>query len=103
MKEVRVLQEQKVTVVKKQKCNKNSLLNECIIDTLLDNQSDLMSFFLYCQCVSHSVSVLEREEMDRLLDNTKSELFSEQRRFRHTLDSMQEVDHLYATLLDMEL
>ncbi|RXN22137.1 golgin subfamily B member 1-like protein [Labeo rohita] len=42
------------------------------------------------KCVSHSVSVLEREEMDRLLDNTKSELFSEQRRFRHTLDSMQE-------------
>ncbi|XDV20958.1 hypothetical protein PO909_026158, partial [Leuciscus waleckii] len=42
------------------------------------------------QCVSRSVSVLEREEMDRLLDNTKSDLFSEQRRFRHTLDSMQE-------------
>ncbi|XP_016369939.1 trichohyalin-like [Sinocyclocheilus rhinocerous] len=42
------------------------------------------------QCVSRSVSVLEREEMDRLLDNAKSELFSEQRRFRHTLDSMQE-------------
>ncbi|XP_058632289.1 trichohyalin isoform X3 [Onychostoma macrolepis] len=41
-------------------------------------------------CVSHSVSVLEREEMDRLLDNAKSELFSEQRRFRHILDSMQE-------------
>ncbi|KAK2911265.1 hypothetical protein Q8A67_003398 [Cirrhinus molitorella] len=41
------------------------------------------------KCVS-SVSVLEREEMDRLLDNAKSELFSEQRRFRHTLDSMQE-------------
>ncbi|KAG1958673.1 trichohyalin isoform X2 [Pimephales promelas] len=42
------------------------------------------------QCVSRSVSVLEREEMDRLLDNAKSDLFSEQRRFRHTLDSMQE-------------
>ncbi|XP_056312759.1 trichohyalin [Danio aesculapii] len=42
------------------------------------------------QCVSRSVSVLEREEMDRLLENAKSELFSEQRRFRHTLDSMQE-------------
>ncbi|XP_016140796.1 trichohyalin-like [Sinocyclocheilus grahami] len=42
------------------------------------------------QCVSRSVSVLEREEMDRLLDNAKAELFSEQRRFRHTLDSMQE-------------
>ncbi|XP_048043163.1 trichohyalin isoform X2 [Megalobrama amblycephala] len=42
------------------------------------------------QCVSRSVSVLEMEEMDRLLDNAKSDLFSEQRRFRHTLDSMQE-------------
>ncbi|XP_077097041.1 uncharacterized protein LOC143748773 [Siphateles boraxobius] len=42
------------------------------------------------KCVSRSVSVLEREEMDRLLDNAKSDLFSEQRRFRHTLDSMQE-------------
>ncbi|XP_043096732.1 trichohyalin isoform X2 [Puntigrus tetrazona] len=42
------------------------------------------------QCVSRSVSILEREEMDRLLDNAKSELFSEQRRFRHTLDSVQE-------------
>lgn len=61
---------------------------------LLDIQCDLMIYF-FCQCVSHSVSVLEREEMDRLLDNTKSELFSEQRRFRHTLDSMQEVDHLH--------
>lgn len=29
--------------------------------------------------------------MDRLLDNAKSELFSEQRRFRHTLDSIEEV------------
>ncbi|XP_072521402.1 uncharacterized protein [Salminus brasiliensis] len=36
------------------------------------------------------VSVLEREEMDRLLDSTKSELFSEQRRFRNKLDSLQE-------------
>ncbi|KAF4074208.1 hypothetical protein AMELA_G00236920 [Ameiurus melas] len=36
------------------------------------------------------VSALERQEMDRLLDNAKSELFSEQRRCRHTLDSMQE-------------
>ncbi|XP_016420945.1 trichohyalin-like [Sinocyclocheilus rhinocerous] len=42
------------------------------------------------QCVNRSVSVLEREEMDRLLDNAKSELFSEQRRFRHKLDSMHE-------------
>ncbi|XP_042610949.1 trichohyalin isoform X2 [Cyprinus carpio] len=42
------------------------------------------------QCASRSVSVLEREEMDRLLDNAKSELFSEQRRFRHKLDSMHE-------------
>ncbi|ROI27750.1 hypothetical protein DPX16_23072 [Anabarilius grahami] len=42
------------------------------------------------QCVSRSVSVLEREEMDRLLYNAKSDLFSEQRRFRQTLDSMQE-------------
>ncbi|XP_065106156.1 uncharacterized protein [Paramisgurnus dabryanus] len=41
-------------------------------------------------CVSRSVSILERDEMDRLLDNAKSELFSEQRRFRHTIDSMQE-------------
>lgn len=40
---------------------------------------------------SSCVSALEREEMDRLLDNAKSELFSEQRRFRHTLDSIQEV------------
>ncbi|XP_053085117.1 trichohyalin isoform X2 [Pangasianodon hypophthalmus] len=39
---------------------------------------------------SGCVSALEREEMDRLLDNAKSELFSEQRRFRRTLDSMQE-------------
>ncbi|XP_060763125.1 trichohyalin [Neoarius graeffei] len=36
------------------------------------------------------VSALEREEMDRLLDNARSELFSEQRRFRNTLDSIQE-------------
>ncbi|KAI4874921.1 hypothetical protein NFI96_012938, partial [Prochilodus magdalenae] len=39
---------------------------------------------------SSCVSVLEREEMDRLLDSAKSELFSEQRRFRKKLDSMQE-------------
>ncbi|XP_053336629.1 trichohyalin [Clarias gariepinus] len=39
---------------------------------------------------SGCASALEREEMDRLLDNAKSELFSEQRRFRHTLDSMQD-------------
>ncbi|XP_036454970.1 trichohyalin-like [Colossoma macropomum] len=39
---------------------------------------------------SSCVSVLEREEMERLLDSTKSELFSEQRRFRKKLDSMQE-------------
>ncbi|KAK2845379.1 hypothetical protein Q7C36_010233 [Tachysurus vachellii] len=39
---------------------------------------------------SGCTSVLEMEEMDRLLDNAKSELFSEQRRFRHMLDSMQE-------------
>ncbi|XP_067295053.1 golgin subfamily A member 6-like protein 25 isoform X2 [Pseudorasbora parva] len=42
------------------------------------------------KCVIHSVSVLEREEMDRQLNNAKSDLFSEQRRFRHTQDSMQE-------------
>ncbi|KAA0716997.1 hypothetical protein E1301_Tti014994 [Triplophysa tibetana] len=42
------------------------------------------------QCISRSVSILEREEMDRLLNNAKSELFSEQRRFRDTLDSTQE-------------
>ncbi|KAL6465207.1 hypothetical protein MHYP_G00253400 [Metynnis hypsauchen] len=40
---------------------------------------------------SSCVSVLEREEMERLLDSTKSELFSEQRRFRKKLDSVQEV------------
>ncbi|XP_058231533.1 trichohyalin [Hemibagrus wyckioides] len=39
---------------------------------------------------SGCASALEREEMDRLLDNAKSELFSEQRRFRNTLDSMQD-------------
>ncbi|KAK3538447.1 hypothetical protein QTP86_003708 [Hemibagrus guttatus] len=39
---------------------------------------------------SGCASTLEREEMDRLLDNAKSELFSEQRRFRNTLDSMQD-------------
>ncbi|XP_062874042.1 trichohyalin isoform X2 [Trichomycterus rosablanca] len=39
---------------------------------------------------SSCVSVLEREEMDRLLNSTKSELFSEQRKFRQTLDSMRE-------------
>lgn len=50
------------------------------------------------------MSTLEREEMDRLLDNAKSELFSEQRRFRHTLDSMQEVKHkLQARLLSCSL
>ncbi|XP_056602451.1 trichohyalin [Triplophysa dalaica] len=42
------------------------------------------------QCISRSVSILEREEMDRLLNNAKSELFSEQRRFRDTLESIQE-------------
>ncbi|TRY54452.1 hypothetical protein DNTS_023717, partial [Danionella cerebrum] len=31
-----------------------------------------------------------RDEMDRLLENSKSELFSEQKRLRHTLDSMQQ-------------
>ncbi|XP_042564140.1 trichohyalin isoform X2 [Clupea harengus] len=40
--------------------------------------------------LSGSVSVLEREAMDRLLENAKSALFTEQRRFRHTLDSMSE-------------
>ncbi|KAI5613345.1 trichohyalin isoform X2 [Silurus asotus] len=39
---------------------------------------------------SGCVSALEREEMDHLLDKAKSELFSEQRRFRHTLETMQE-------------
>ncbi|XP_076845991.1 uncharacterized protein LOC143491133 isoform X7 [Brachyhypopomus gauderio] len=43
------------------------------------------------RCVtSRCVSELEREEMDRLVDSAKSELFSEQRRFRHTLESLQE-------------
>ncbi|KAI5088133.1 trichohyalin isoform X1 [Silurus meridionalis] len=39
---------------------------------------------------SGCASALEREEMDHLLDKAKSELFSEQRRFRHTLETMQE-------------
>ncbi|XP_051551948.1 epidermal growth factor receptor substrate 15-like 1 [Myxocyprinus asiaticus] len=38
--------------------------------------------------ISHSVSDLERDEMDRMLDNAKSELFSE--RFRYTMESMKE-------------
>ncbi|XP_029295745.1 trichohyalin isoform X2 [Cottoperca gobio] len=36
------------------------------------------------------MSVLEREEMERQLDNAKTELFSEQRRAREKLESMQE-------------
>ncbi|KAJ8263621.1 hypothetical protein COCON_G00160780 [Conger conger] len=36
------------------------------------------------------LSVLEREEMDRQLDSAKTELFAEQRRARHKLDSLQE-------------
>ncbi|KAK1792238.1 hypothetical protein P4O66_012197, partial [Electrophorus voltai] len=43
------------------------------------------------RCVNkRCVAALEREEMDRLVDSAKSELFSEQRRFRHTLDCLQE-------------
>ena len=42
------------------------------------------------------MSVLEREAMDRLLENAKSALFTEQRRFRHTLDSMSEVCHTHS-------
>ncbi|KAG7480839.1 hypothetical protein MATL_G00060520 [Megalops atlanticus] len=37
-----------------------------------------------------SLSVLEREELDRQLDSAKAELFAEQRRARHRLDSLQE-------------
>ncbi|XP_059192770.1 trichohyalin [Centropristis striata] len=36
------------------------------------------------------MSVLEKEEMERQLDNTKTELFAEQRRAREKLESMQE-------------
>ncbi|XP_054867244.1 early endosome antigen 1 isoform X2 [Amphiprion ocellaris] len=36
------------------------------------------------------MSVLEREEMERQLDNAKTELFAEQRRAREKLESMQE-------------
>ncbi|XP_070821299.1 trichohyalin [Chaetodon trifascialis] len=36
------------------------------------------------------MSVLEREEMDRLLDSAKTELFAEQRRAREKLECMQE-------------
>ncbi|KAF7665539.1 hypothetical protein LDENG_00140360 [Lucifuga dentata] len=36
------------------------------------------------------MSVLEREEMERQLDNSKTELFAEQRRAREKLDSVQE-------------
>ncbi|XP_037634422.1 trichohyalin isoform X2 [Sebastes umbrosus] len=36
------------------------------------------------------VSVLERDEMERQLDNAKTELFAEQRRAREKLESMQE-------------
>ncbi|XP_040928233.1 myosin-8 isoform X2 [Betta splendens] len=36
------------------------------------------------------MSVLEKEEMERQLDNTKTELFAEQRRAREELESMQE-------------
>ncbi|XP_051531473.1 trichohyalin-like [Myxocyprinus asiaticus] len=71
LEEVKVLQEQQVTLDQRQK----AVLNH---DISCHN------------CVSRSVSALEREEMDRLLHNAKSELFSEQRHFRHTLDSMQE-------------
>lgn len=37
------------------------------------------------------MSVLEREEMERQLDNAKTELFAEQRRAREKLESVQEV------------
>ncbi|KAJ8379321.1 hypothetical protein SKAU_G00000990 [Synaphobranchus kaupii] len=39
---------------------------------------------------TNSLSVLEREELDRQLDSAKTELFAEQRRARHKLDSLQE-------------
>lgn len=37
------------------------------------------------------MSVLERDEMDRQLNNAKMELFAEQRRARETMESVQEV------------
>lgn len=37
------------------------------------------------------MSVLEQEEMERQLDNAKTELCAEQRRAREKLESMQEV------------
>nr|XP_055055136.1 trichohyalin isoform X2 [Misgurnus anguillicaudatus] len=71
LEEVRVLQEQQENLVQRSKMAQN--------------------YDISCHnCVGRSVSILERDEMDRLLDNAKSELFSEQRRFRHTIDSMQE-------------
>lgn len=39
------------------------------------------------------MSVMEREEMERQLDNAKTELFAEQRRAREELESMQEVQY----------
>ncbi|XP_057182011.1 trichohyalin [Triplophysa rosa] len=71
LEQVRVLKDQQVTLVQRKKTSP--------------------SYDISCHnCISRSVSILEREEMDRLLNNTKSELFSEQRRFRDTLDSMKE-------------
>ncbi|XP_051962406.1 trichohyalin [Xyrauchen texanus] len=71
LEEVKVLQEQQVTLDQRQ----HFALNQ---DISCHN------------CVNRNVSALEREEMDRLLDNAKSELFSEQRHFRHSLESIQE-------------
>nr|XP_033474947.1 trichohyalin isoform X2 [Epinephelus lanceolatus] len=44
----------------------------------------------FMQRPSIVMSVLEREEMERQLDNAKTELFAEQRRAREKLESMQE-------------
>lgn len=42
------------------------------------------------------MSVLERDELDRLLNDTKTELFSQQRRAREELEGVQEVTCHYA-------
>lgn len=51
----------------------------------------LLKFFLFHKQPSVVISVLERQEMERQLDNAKTELFAEQRRAREKLESMQEV------------
>lgn len=70
---------------------KQGLIFKAILSLFLSYFLLFGVFLTHPQCKSRGVSVLEREEMDRLLNNAKSELFSEQRRFRDTLDSMQEV------------